>query len=645
MTEKKIDLKRIVYTISLLALCGVAFVRGVGDGDWWHLAINCIGLCLFPILVIRFDAKSFLKISYAIWLVITSPIAVFLIIKFYYSMTHRNAFAAMVIECVVYGLIFIRIIIGLIKKEFAGRLKEFNPLIIAVVLFFILASASVNKATWPIYLGIVFTCFYMAPSDAKERERLFVSLADALIISFFLIQSFAFLHRPYDQARYVGAYTNSNVNGMFYFAVYLGWLAKYTYLRKHEAKKFFIVVHFLFASAMWSFALLTISRSILMAFVAATVVYLLSSEIFILKNTFVKGFLLKGLLMFVVFAASFPLVFACVRYIPPLRHHPIWITEYSEDFVHSYDPWNSEKYIEINELFEVFTGRFDPDNVDEKDGFLKEQKLLDENRSTLQNVYTEYELRKSEADELLTMQLAQGENVPTMQLAQGENVPTMQLAENEESENIERFTYTDALISMYPMEESAGAADVINEKGKVIKYADGVAPGSDKNHPAYTFESYQGLEKILGIRKYIYGFFFGNLNLFGHEEEYPYVYLLPWYGVPHAHNSYLQIAYCFGIPAGLIFFGLSAFSCIYTFVYAVIKKKETPWFYAFICAAHLGIAMISLTENIAFPGKMLFSLFFLTLLPIMKKNAEDKQKTANDMPAEKEPRTETENNN
>ena len=240
-----------------------------------------------------------------------------------------------------------------------------------------------------------------------------------------------------------------------------------------------------------------------MAFVAATVVYLLSSEIFILKNTFVKGFLLKGILMFVVFAASFPIVFACVRYIPPLRHHPIWITEYSEDFVHSYDPWNSEKYIEINEFFEVFTGRFDPDNVDEKDGFLKEQKLLDENQSTPQNVYTEYELRKSESDELLTMQFARGEKVPTMQLA-----------ENEEDENIERFTYTDALISMYPMNEESDAADVVNEKGKVIKYADGVAPGSDKNHPAYTFESYKGLEKILGIRKYIYGFFLGNLNGF-----------------------------------------------------------------------------------------------------------------------------------
>ena len=85
--------------------------------------------------------------------------------------------------------------------------------------------------------------------------------------------------------------------------------------------------------------------------------------------------------MFCIFALSFPLVFACVRFIPPLRHHPVWITEYSEDFVHSYDPWNSPKYTDLDEFFNTFLGRFDVNNVDEKSGVSTEEVILEEKKA------------------------------------------------------------------------------------------------------------------------------------------------------------------------------------------------------------------------------------------------------------------------
>ncbi|MBR5917863.1 MAG: hypothetical protein IKZ76_07265, partial [Lachnospiraceae bacterium] len=64
MEKKKfsIDYKRIVYTVSMLLLCVVAFVRAAGGGDWWNAAVSCLGFALFPIIVTRYGFKSFLKI-------------------------------------------------------------------------------------------------------------------------------------------------------------------------------------------------------------------------------------------------------------------------------------------------------------------------------------------------------------------------------------------------------------------------------------------------------------------------------------------------------------------------------------------------------------------------------------------------------
>ena len=149
------------------------------------------------------------------------------------------AFALLVVECVFYGLIIIRIIYSIINKEFVKEIKKINPLFYVLAAFFILSTISVNTATWPLFYGIFFLSFYLAPTDEKDTEKIFLSLCDALIISFFIIQSFAFLHRPFDQLRYVGAYTNSNVNGMFYFCAYLAWLGKYIYFQKNDTHKAF----------------------------------------------------------------------------------------------------------------------------------------------------------------------------------------------------------------------------------------------------------------------------------------------------------------------------------------------------------------------------------------------------------------------
>lgn len=72
-----------------------------------------------------------------------------------------------------------------------------------------------------------------------------------------------------------------------------------------------------------------------------------------------RHWLLQGILLSICIVLLFPVVYGCVRYLPTVLHHPVWFEgEYHEDYsVHSYDPWNSDRYISFEEALENNVGR------------------------------------------------------------------------------------------------------------------------------------------------------------------------------------------------------------------------------------------------------------------------------------------------
>jgi len=44
--------------------------RDIGSGAQWALAIYFIGLCVFPMIICRFELKDFLKLPYFIWIIL-----------------------------------------------------------------------------------------------------------------------------------------------------------------------------------------------------------------------------------------------------------------------------------------------------------------------------------------------------------------------------------------------------------------------------------------------------------------------------------------------------------------------------------------------------------------------------------------------
>jgi len=75
------------------------------------------------------------------------------------------------------------------------------------------------------------------------------------------------------------------------------------------------------------------------------------------KKGFVR-FMRSGVILVLCACLTFPLCFSAARYLPPVFHHPVWFWgEWAESKVHSWDKWDSEKFVDIDEFMDAALGR------------------------------------------------------------------------------------------------------------------------------------------------------------------------------------------------------------------------------------------------------------------------------------------------
>ena len=548
--------KLLVYIACTVGLVWIDVWRSIGTGAQWALAINCTGICVFLMTISRIDLKDFLKIPYIIWSVFCTAGAYPAYMHFKPGTDYDASVAMAIINVWLFGLIAIWLIfhISYIGKSLKER--SVSPAFFVVwFLFMALAIVSVNEAHWPLWFLIMMGGFYLFPIDKKGLEEMMLGITDGILVAFFWIQSRAFLYRPYDgDRRYMGHFNNVNVNAMFFLVVYIAWLARLGYVRRKEkVNKLECLICFVFAGSMWDFTLLTLSRSTLLTFVLITIVYLMVEEIITFKNG-IKGFFIKGVLLFLVFVSMFLPVYACCRYIPALRHHPIWYGDYSEERVHSWDPIDSEKYTSLKEFYEGMIGK------------------------TVRTI--------KEVDE---------------DFAEG--------------------TKAEEHIDIRPLPDIPLEVEVISKDsvGFVTEYSDGVKPGSDAQHPLMTEYSANHMgQGFLGGRRYIYRYFISGLNFFGHKESFPEVYLSGYEYYGHTHNSFLQIAFCFGVPAGLLFIIMVVGSQIGTIINAFKKKRGLQWAELLPLLLLSIFAIDGLFEMTALLGKFMFIGVFISIIIMIR---------------------------
>lgn len=352
---KEISLKMVLYTLIFTFLCVInqrIQTTSVLDG-WRESFQNMVGFAVAALILLAYKKEDFQKcrIYHLLWCVLGTVACVLVFLLKRDEMLHMNYLLVIVTEIFIWGFVVIQTIYSVVGQKKMPRLHKGMFAIWALMMLFMIFSRS--DETWPLWYGVFFLCYYFTDFTQQDRENIFQGMLNGLILAFFVFQAHCFLYRPYDDVRYRGWFSNPNNNVLFYCFVLMAVLVKLYLCYKNKANKWWCAYYWLGVGTVLSFIVLTIGR---MGWILAFV--LVVSFLLFQKKDFSKPFLKYGCVTVLVTIIAFPLCFAAIRYLPPIRHHVVWFYgEYGVDKVHSMDPWDSEKFIDIDEFAEAAVGR------------------------------------------------------------------------------------------------------------------------------------------------------------------------------------------------------------------------------------------------------------------------------------------------
>ena len=348
--------KRILYTICFFLFCVIdqRIKTGSGLDGIIETFRDMVGVLMAVIIMSHYKWEEFMahKILYVAWTGIgLAAGALFVVLgqPVTYFMNERVMIA---LDVLVFGYVVIHTFISVvIEKKYPKLNKGMFGLWIVMMLLMIFSR---SDYVWPLCYFIMFGCFYLTDFTEEEQEDLYQGIMNGVIFAFFVFQGFCCVFRPYDQVRYIGIYNNCNLNGLFYLVVLAAVFGKILYVTKENKHKFWRVYYWLGAGVVYSFIFMTIGRT-------AWLVSFLLGLIFLgfyqgIKKK--KHYFRNGLLLVLCVCMMFPVAFGMTRYLPPVFHHPVWFWgEWREERVHSWDPWNSEKYVNIDDVITTAIGR------------------------------------------------------------------------------------------------------------------------------------------------------------------------------------------------------------------------------------------------------------------------------------------------
>jgi len=574
LKRRTLDKKQIVYTICFFALVLIDWVRGSQDGDRWALVNNCTGFVMIVLMLILIKSaenkstsknttKKIQRVPYFIWLAIwvIGASMGYIIWNHNPGRVYHYQYISGALNIGCLGIVGIRIWqsreeLRLYKLWKNGAWEELNRkgklragiLAISWLLMVFFMTFSPFRSLWQVWFLVMFGMFYLIPIGREEGKKLWNGMTDGIIWGFFAIQIFAYGFRPYDEVRYKGAFSNCNMNALFYLVTYIMVLYRLYVLNSKErleAEQKKIIgrlikaFYYILAGGLITFIFFTISRTALLAAFVITFLYGIMTITIAYKEK-VSRLLLQWFLIGICALLTFPCVYVTIRYLPGILHHPIWFSgEYSVSKVHSYDPINSDKYVSLEEFLETAVGRLD-------------YKILS------------------------------GRIGGKMKLVVQAAVPEVSVPD-------EAYLVHNGSVEDIEAEKLNGNE---GSEGKV-EY---ILNGEDTSNSSK-------------VRKEIYLLYFKNLNFKGHILTDGYYQITPGYHAWHAQNVFLQIAYYYGIPSGILFF----FLILATGWLGVKGFLRDPSRYENLIPVlvWLVFVLIGLLECVWNPGQLILTLFFL----------------------------------
>ena len=348
--------KRILYTICFFLFCVIDQRTKTGSGLDGVIETfrDMAGVFMAVIIMSHYKWEEFMayKIPYAVWTGIGLVAGVLFVILGQPLAYFMNERVMVSLDVFLFGYVVIHTFISVVKEKKYPKLNKGMFGLWVVMMLLMIFSRS--DYVWPFCYFIMFGCFYLTDFTGEEQEDLYQGIMNGVIFAFLAFQAFCCVFRPYDQVRYTGIYNNCNLNGLFYLVVLAAVFGKILYVTKENKHKFWRVFYWLGAGVVYSFIFMTIGRT-------AWLVSFLLGLIFLgfyqgIKKK--KHYFRNGLLLVLCVCIMFPVTFGMTRYLPPIFHHPVWFWgEWSEERVHSWDSWNSEKYVDIDTVFTTALGR------------------------------------------------------------------------------------------------------------------------------------------------------------------------------------------------------------------------------------------------------------------------------------------------
>ena len=349
------SVRRLVYALCFLLFCVIDQRSKTVFGKWVFRDLT--GAVMAVIILSHYHMEDFRKrkvlhlIWTAVW-IIGAPITFALGGYHAAVLDIRMEWWAITLGVVLFGYVLINTYGSVVLEKKYPKMNLKYGAMWLLMMFLMIVSRSTYL--WPLSYLVMFGCFYLTDFSMEEKNDLFQGMLDGIILGFFILQGYCFVFRPYDMVRYYGAFSNPNMNSLFYVIVLASVFVKIIYIEKKQSNRWVRLYYWVGAGVLLSFELLTIGR---MGWFTAA--FLVIAFIYFLKKIQLHKRWWKNLLaLSLSVCLTFPLCFSAVRYLPPLFHHPVWFpNEWNETRVHSWDPWDSDKYIDLDEYMDAAAGR------------------------------------------------------------------------------------------------------------------------------------------------------------------------------------------------------------------------------------------------------------------------------------------------
>ena len=578
---RKTECRKIWFLLLFMALNLIEWLKATQTGDVWKVAVNVSGLVVMALVMSAYPGKEIWGGFSKVYTVIC--LAVMVAVYGYWGM-NPGRFILWQYLTAIMNVWLIGIMAWVLWRRAAnGRLRKPRWSILGIlwVLLTVVMVFSASGRLWPIWFFLIYGMFYLTEYTEEDKAALVEGMVNGTILSFFIMQIYAYGFRPYDEVRYKGPLSNCNMTALYYLIVYCMVLVKLHFLtlkRSGKLQKLFFMV---LGGGLLCFQFLTLCRTAWISAIAVTFVYGILIMKGIWKDSLLK-ILGKAVLLGAITLAVFPLVFGTVRWLPTILHHPIWYEgEWSEEKVHSFDPADSEKYVDMEEFLDTALGRFlqiltAPQEVGQKD--LVSQKT-DSGESVLQGKDSA-DLSKQDGDSW--------EN--NVQEADGQGAEKSEQNNGKETDGFMPDGYGEGLV-----EAVNGEVPILN----------GEKDWTSSQIRAAIFKAYRN-----------------DLNWRGHSEKEGYYLITPEYRCWHAQNLWLQIAYYYGIPAGILLVALTIVM-IYYYISRCLKGRLHKRYVVLPLLFVILYFTFGLLEVVWNPGQLVFILIFLVQHPGLTRKDED----------------------